>query len=488
MTDNLPAERPKPQLSSGATVAAFVPQTLDELYRLGNVMSQSGLSSFKTPESASIAIMAGAELGFSPFQACQSLAVINGRAVLWGDAIPALLLSNGFKIKEWLENEGADYPNDMKAYCEITRPNGQVFTESFSVADAKEGNLWGKSGPWQTAKKRMMKMRARSFCARDGASDVLRGLYVAEEVQDYHVLHDVTPTGTGMVERLQSRAGVEVNPDVLDVRSIIDQAAAATAPATEAQTAPKAKRVSKKEAAAKAAQDAAHDAEFEDANPQDQASVAPAADDVSPEQESAADVSELSVGDDTSVSDNQENPTLTADVQPVEVGQDLSASAIDASDNSAEDISGQTAQDDPSDAGSIVDDFGPDEEETISHPFIEAIGAIRISTTYLAAKQVCRRLSKAPEWTTSKDEARQTVREALWDRYEELFGDGHETIKHTEDVTLFNMFMEFGADSEDELQDGWQAFIKGGAYQQATEITQQASQAIKTRRMAELGK
>jgi hypothetical protein len=223
MTDaQLPAvaEKPKPQIAGGGAVVALVPQTLDEAYRLADAMSRSGLmpSSFKSPEAVMVAIMAGAELGFAPFQSCQSLAVISGRPVLFGDAIPALIWSNGFKLKEWFENEAADYPDEMAAVCEITRPDGQVIAGRFSVADAKEARLWSKDGPWQTAKKRMLKMRARSFGARDGAADLLRGLFVAEEAQDIPPAAD-NGAGTGMVGRLQARE-VNVDPDVLNVREI----------------------------------------------------------------------------------------------------------------------------------------------------------------------------------------------------------------------------------------------------------------------------
>ena len=108
-TPNLPAER-KPQLHTGASVAALVPQTLDEAYRLADAMSRSGLTpnGIKTPEAVMVAIMAGAELGLPPFQACQSFAIVNGRPSLWGDSIPALLWANGFKIKEWLDGASDD--------------------------------------------------------------------------------------------------------------------------------------------------------------------------------------------------------------------------------------------------------------------------------------------------------------------------------------------------------------------------------------------
>lgn len=221
--------RPKPTFAAGGQVGALIPQTLEEAYRLADVMSRSGMapSTIRTPEAVLVAIMAGAELGFPPFQALQSFAVINNRPSIWGDAIPALLWSRGFKLREWFEGEAVDYPDQMAAICEITRPDGQIIGGAFSVADAKEAKLWSKDGPWQTAKKRMLKMRARAFAARDGAADLLRGLFVAEEVQDFEPIPDAT-TGTGMRGRLEAKAQ-PVDPDGFNVRKIADGAAEAKA-------------------------------------------------------------------------------------------------------------------------------------------------------------------------------------------------------------------------------------------------------------------
>ncbi len=176
-------QQPRPQIVTGGQVSALVPQSLDEAFRVATAMAASGMTpkGVDKPEQVLVAIMAGAELGFAPFQAMQSFAVINGKPNIWGDALPALLWSRGFKIKEWFDNE--DEPT--KAFCRITRPDGDEIERSFSVGDAKKAGLLGKQGPWQQYQKRMLQMRARAFAARDGAADVLRGMHVAEEVQDY---------------------------------------------------------------------------------------------------------------------------------------------------------------------------------------------------------------------------------------------------------------------------------------------------------------
>lgn len=197
----------RPPVVAGGKVAALVPHTLEEAFRVSQAIAASGLApkGIDKPEQILVAIMAGAELGLAPFQALQSIAVINGRPSLWGDGLIAIVRSHGFKVKEWVDGDG----DQMIARCEVTRPdNDEVTPGSFSVADAKKANLWGKAGPWQTYPRRMLQMRARAFALRDGAADVLRGFSIREEVEDYQQIRDVTPQATGMRARLEARTPV----------------------------------------------------------------------------------------------------------------------------------------------------------------------------------------------------------------------------------------------------------------------------------------
>ncbi|MET3527255.1 hypothetical protein [Phenylobacterium koreense] len=211
MNANVPA--PRPPIAAGGQVGALIPQSMDEAFRVANAIALSGLApkGVEKPEQVLVAIMAGAELGFAPFQSIQSFAVINGKPNIWGDALPALLWSRGFKIKERFDND--DEPT--KAFCRITRPDGEEIERTFSVADAKKAGLLGKQGPWQQYQKRMLQMRARAFAARDGAADVLRGMQVAEEVQDYGHVREVraAPVGTGMLAKLEARSAASTGFD-----------------------------------------------------------------------------------------------------------------------------------------------------------------------------------------------------------------------------------------------------------------------------------
>ncbi len=187
MNAQVPATRPaapRPPIMAGGAVAALVPQSLDEAFRVAQAIAASDLAprGLDKPEQVMVAIMAGAELGLAPFQALQSFAIVNNRPTLWGDGLMAVARAQGIKAQEWIDGEG----DAAVAHCEVTRPDtGETIARAFSVSDAKKAGLWNKQGPWQQYPKRMLQMRARAWALRDGCADMLRGFQVREEVEDY---------------------------------------------------------------------------------------------------------------------------------------------------------------------------------------------------------------------------------------------------------------------------------------------------------------
>jgi hypothetical protein len=161
--------------------------TFDDAFRFSKMVAASEFApkDFKgKPESCLLAIQHGSEVGLSPMQSLQSIAVINGRPTIWGDAAMALVQASPAceYIREFLEGEG----DALVAVCEAKRRGYPApTTVRFSVADAKKAGLWGKSGPWQQYPARMLTLRARGFALRNAFADALRGLITAEEAQDY---------------------------------------------------------------------------------------------------------------------------------------------------------------------------------------------------------------------------------------------------------------------------------------------------------------
>lgn len=131
-----------------------------------------------------VAWQKGIELGLKPLQALATIAVVNGRATIWGDGLIALV-KNSSK-EEWTHETLTGDGDKMVATCETKRLNQEkTVIQSFSVADAKKAELWGNN-TWAKYPKRMLQMRARGLCLRDAYPDVLNGLEIAEEMNDLH--------------------------------------------------------------------------------------------------------------------------------------------------------------------------------------------------------------------------------------------------------------------------------------------------------------
>ena len=201
-----------PTMHGGARIRAIVPETFEDVQRLAKTAVASGLFQGVRKDTdeeklakAIMAIMQGLEVGLPPTQAVQCIAVIKGKCVIYGDAVPGLLWSKGFKLEQWIDGEG----DARTAHCAITRPTGERIVRTFSRRDAKKARLFddrpivkdqwdGKDkpndSPWFRFEDRMLGWRALGFAKADGASDVTRGLYLREEIDDGEPeMRDVTP-------------------------------------------------------------------------------------------------------------------------------------------------------------------------------------------------------------------------------------------------------------------------------------------------------
>lgn len=526
------AVRPSSRLAAGAEVSALVPTTLADAYLLAKYMAASGMTprGIDTPEKVLMSIMAGSELGMKPYQSVQSFAIINNRPSLWGDAIPALLYMNKFKIREWFENEAIDYPDTMVAKCEITRPDGQVIMGEFSVADAKEGLLWGKQGPWQTSRKRMLKMRARGFGARDGAADVLRGVFIAEEQQDITPIPEEEP-GTGMAARLAARPA-EVNPDGFNVNKVTEETAGAAKPrasrkakeevkpegepappvetdkptpdsATGASTA-SAVETSSPSAPEEPSGDGVAEAEFEDVKHTSNTEYATIKQDFLDSPESGvrlhADPGEAyllaseDVGPDgkwTLYKDGEgfsrigtkgyENFPLCKDHPPKADGAEPEPEIRTDPEN----------RQDPAQAEELEEEGGFEElpdEPPAEEPPTGLIGEMRGMTSWLQIKPRTIALYKEDEWKAMEDQDQRDLRNAIWAEVIRVKKDHRDPVDHAEDPTAFRLWMESlsGPDGADALDGTLKVLTKSERFAKMNEASQQSVISVATARVTEL--
>ena len=167
------------------------PRTFEEAYRFANIMAESDLipKEFqKKPANVLVAVQLGMELGVAPMQAIQNIAVINGRPVIWGDLLPAIVLASGL-MEQFEETQ-----DDKEGRCTVKRKGMAPITRTFTIDEAKKAGLIDRSDAWKKYPRRMMQMRARAFALRDMFADLLKGVGVREEAEDYDdEPRDVTP-------------------------------------------------------------------------------------------------------------------------------------------------------------------------------------------------------------------------------------------------------------------------------------------------------
>lgn len=138
----------------------------------------------KSPAAIVVALQFGMELGMQPMQALQNIANINGSPGVWGDAALALVLGSG--LCEYYEEDNFETikKNEKATFTIKRRGFPKAKTTTFSYADAKSAGIF-TNAVWKTYPYRMCQMRARNFGLRDSFPDVLKGMELAEALQDY---------------------------------------------------------------------------------------------------------------------------------------------------------------------------------------------------------------------------------------------------------------------------------------------------------------
>ena len=157
---------------------------IGDIERMASIMSKSGLFG-KTPDQLfALMLIANAE-GIHPAIAAQEYDVIQGRPALKGQSALARFQQAGGRIK-WIKRD------DTEATAEFSHPQGGTLIVSWTLDRAKKMNLDGKDN-WKKQPGVMLSWR----CVAEGVRAVypacLNRMYLAEEVQDFEPMRNVTP-------------------------------------------------------------------------------------------------------------------------------------------------------------------------------------------------------------------------------------------------------------------------------------------------------
>lgn len=200
------AIKPLPE-STGRGLAM---RTIEDMWRFAQYMAQSPFApkGMADPRAIVVAIQMGAEIGLAPTVAVRSIAVINGRPSLWGDALLGLCQAHHSWDEAAFEETITETPQGMTARCTVRRKGGRAATREFSMEDAKRAGLASKAGTWQQYPKRMLQMRARSWALRDTFSDVLQGIVAREEAMDFVEVASAPKTDAQIERELTGEAAL----------------------------------------------------------------------------------------------------------------------------------------------------------------------------------------------------------------------------------------------------------------------------------------
>ena len=165
------------------------PQSLNEAMEFANMLANSNLvpkAYQQKPGDIMVACQWGAEIGLKPLQSLQNIAVINNIPAVWGDALVALVRGSG--LCEYIKQDWDDA--SKTATCRVKRKGEPEEMRQFSEEDARVAGHLNKD-TYKKNLQRMCSIRARAFALRDVFADVLKGLKVAEEVEDYPAEREV---------------------------------------------------------------------------------------------------------------------------------------------------------------------------------------------------------------------------------------------------------------------------------------------------------
>lgn len=136
------------------------------------------------PQDLFICWAMGYQVGLTPEQSMQCIAVINGKPAMWGDDMLALCMAH----KDFDDIIEEPLLKDLAVVgysCVVKRKGKADKANIFTLDMAKRAGLLAKGGVWTQYPERMLKLRARGFSLRDAFPDALKGIKSREEVEDY---------------------------------------------------------------------------------------------------------------------------------------------------------------------------------------------------------------------------------------------------------------------------------------------------------------
>lgn len=157
----------------------------------GLIQSRAVPKVFQDPMQVMMAMQFLKRYGIDPIIGLRQCTIVNGSLSLWGE-LPLSVVKRS-KEFEWIieiiydknykeinfENRNLDTPVwGATCWVKLTKRE-KPYEASFTIEDAKKANLLSKD-IWQKYLKRMLQMRARSWCLKDADPAALSGAHILE--------------------------------------------------------------------------------------------------------------------------------------------------------------------------------------------------------------------------------------------------------------------------------------------------------------------
>lgn len=167
-------------------------ESLREPMAIGEVFAESGMfPDVKTQAQAVVKILAGRELGLSPFQSVSGVYMVNGKLALQSNVMSSLVKNSkkyDYTVNK-LDNEE----------CSLTFFKGDIKLGDsvFTIKDAAKAGIINKD-VWKNYPRNMLFARALSNGTRWFCPEIICGWHTVEEMQDITI--DTNESNTKIVE------------------------------------------------------------------------------------------------------------------------------------------------------------------------------------------------------------------------------------------------------------------------------------------------
>lgn len=153
-------------------------ESLKEPMAIGEVFAKSGMfPDVKSQAQAVVKILAGKELGLSPFESMASIYVVNGKLALTSKAMAGLVKRSkkyDYVIKKL---------DDKECILSFVKDDAEIGISTFTFADGAKAGLVNKDN-WKNYPRNMVFARALSNGCRWYCPEVVSGYYTTEEIED----------------------------------------------------------------------------------------------------------------------------------------------------------------------------------------------------------------------------------------------------------------------------------------------------------------